>query len=120
MQDEKEKLENELKEVKEKADALEKELKETKSQGLLDKLDESLKRFTDEQKEPVKTEIEEFKKDPVNAKVSLDDIIEKILAEIGKKVFELKEKEMKAEQNSYYHNDILGEVFDINETSSIF
>lgn len=120
LQDEKEKLENELKEVQEKADALDKELKETKLQELLDKLDESLKRFTDEQKEPVKTEIEEFKKDPVNAEVSLDDIIEKILAEIGKKVFELKEKEMKAEQNSYYKNDILGEVFEINETSSIF
>lgn len=120
LQDEKEKLENELKEVKENADALEKELKETKSQNLLDKLDESLEKFTDEQKAPVKTEIEEFKKDPVNSEISLDDIIEKILAEIGKKVFELKEKEMKAEQNSYYKTDILGEVFEINETSSIF
>ena len=113
-------LTKQIEDLKAQNESLSDKLKETKSQGLLDKLDESLKRFTDEQKEPVKTEIEEFKKDPVNAKVSLDDIIEKILAEIGKKVFELKEKEMKAEQNSYYHNDILGEVFDINETSSIF
>ena len=122
LQSENETLKKELDESKTKIENLEKELKSTKSKGLISELEDALKEFTDEQKEPVKKEIEEFKTDPINSSLEIDDIVEKILAEIGKKLFKIK-KEYTNEQNSfkYDENDILGEVFETNSRSfSIF
>ena len=122
LQSENDTLKKEVTENKVKIENLEKELEKIKSQSLISELEESLKDFTDEQKEPVKKEIEEFKNDPINSKLEVDDIIEKILAEIGKKLFKLK-KENVSEQNSfrYGENDILGEVFETSsKTFSIF
>lgn len=122
LQSENDTLKKEVTENKVKIENLEKELEKVKSQSLISELEESLKDFTDEQKEPVKKEIEEFKNDPINSKLEVDDIIEKILAEIGKKLFKLK-KENVSEQNSfkYGENDILGEVFETSsKTFSIF
>ena len=119
---ENEKLSKELENSKSTIAALEKELKDTKSKGLVNELDDALKEFTDDQKEVVKKEIQEFKADPINSSLEIDDIVEKILAEIGKKIFNLK-KDYAFEQNSfrYDENDILGEVFETNsKTFSIF
>lgn len=119
LQTEKDELSKQLEESKSKVEKLENELKLTKSKGLVSELEESLKEFTDEQKEVVKKEIEEFKEDPIHSSVEVDDIIQKILAEIGKKFFDSK-RENVSEQNSY-NNDILGEVFETNsQTFSIF
>ena len=119
LQSENETLKKELSESKTKIENLEKEIEKVKSQGLISELEECLKDFSDEQKEPVKKEIEEFKNDPINSKLEIEDIVEKILAEIGKKLFQLK-RESVSEQNSfrYNENDILGEVFETN--SKIF
>lgn len=92
LQSENEKLLKQLEESKTKAENLEKELKTTKSKGLVSELDDALKEFTDEQKESAKKEIEEFKSDPINSKLEIEDIVEKILAEIGKKLFKLKKR----------------------------
>ena len=119
---ENEKLSKELENSKSTISALEKELKDTKSKGLVNELDDALKEFTDDQKEVVKKEIQEFKADPINSSLEIEDIVEKILAEIGKKIFNLK-KDYAFEQNSfrYDENDILGEVFETNsKTFSIF
>lgn len=122
LQNENDELSKELKESKTKIENLEKELKTTKSKGLVSELEEALKEFTDEQKEPAKKEIEEFKSDPINSNLEIEDIVQKILAEIDKKLFDLKKENM-GEQNSfkYNENDILEEVFETNsKTFSIF
>ncbi len=122
LQGEKDELLKQVSDSKTKIENLEKELKTVKSQGLISELEESLKEFTDEQKETVQKEIQEFKNDPINSDLEIDDIVQKILAEIGKKLFELKKENM-CEQNSfkYNENDILEEVFETNsKTFSIF
>jgi len=109
-------------ENKSKIENLEKELKTAKSQGLIDKLEDALKDFTDEQKEVVKNEIEEFKSNPASSKFQVEDIIQKILADIGKNLLQEKQSTL-SEQNSFRYstNDILGEVFETNsKTFSIF
>lgn len=122
LQSENEELSKKLKESEEKIKNFENELKDTKTKGLVKDLEEALKEFTDEQREPAKKEIEEFKSDPMNSKLEIEDIVEKILAEIGKKLFKLK-RESVNEQNSlkYSENDILGKVFETDSTTlSIF
>lgn len=122
LQSENDKLSKQIAESNAQTENLEKELKAVKSQGLISKLEEALKEFTDEQKETAQKEIQEFKNDPMNSNLEIEDIVQKILAEIGKKLFELKKENM-CEQNSfkYNENDILGEVFETNsKTFSIF
>jgi len=111
-----------LEENKSKIENLEKELKTAKSQGLIDKLEDALKDFTDEQKDVVKNEIQEFKSNPASSKIQVEDIIQKILADIGKNLLQEKQSTL-SEQNSFRYstNDILGEVFETNsKTFSIF
>ena len=111
-----------LEENKVRIENLENELKAAKSQGLIDKLEDALKDFTDEQKDVVKNEIQEFKSNPASSKIQVEDIIQKILADIGKKLLQEKQSTL-SEQNSFRYstNDILGEVFETNsKTFSIF
>lgn len=122
LQSENDELSKQIAESNSKTENLEKELKTVKSQGLISELEEALKEFTDEQKETAQKEIQEFKNDPMNSDLEIEDIVEKILAEIGKKIIKLK-KESVSEQNSfkYNENDILEEVFETNsKTFSIF
>lgn len=112
-----ESLSDKLKET----DKLKEELDKLKSSTLKEQLNAALADFSDKEKEIVKESIEKFNADPINATESIQDIVDAILVGIGKEVCELKKKKVN-EQNSYKCEDIdiLGEVFEINETSSIF
>lgn len=102
-------------------DRLKEELDKLKSSTLKDQLNAALADFSDKEKEVAKESIEKFSADPINSDESIQDIVDTILVAIGKEVCELKKKKV-SEQNSYKCEDtsILGEVFEINETSSIF
>ena len=112
-----ESLSDKLKET----DKLKEELDKLKSSTLKEQLNAALADFSDKEKEIVKESIEKFNADPINATESIQDIVDTILVGIGKEVCELKKKKVN-ERNSYKCEDIdiLGEVFEINETSSIF
>lgn len=112
-----ESLSDKLKET----DKLKEELDKLKSSTLKEQLNAALADFSDKEKEIVKESIEKFSADPINSDESIQDIVDTILVAIGKEVCELKKKKV-SEQNSYKCEDtnILGEVFEINETSSIF
>lgn len=112
-----ESLSDKLKET----DKLKEELDKLKSSTLKEQLNAALADFSDKEKEIVKESIEKFNADPINATESIQDIVDTILVGIGKEVCELKKKKV-SERNSYKCEDIdiLGEVFEINETSSIF
>ena len=112
-----ESLSDKLKET----DKLKEELDKLKSSTLKEQLNAALADFYDKEKEIVKESIEKFSADPINSDESIQDIVDTILVAIGKEVCELKKKKV-SEQNSYKCEDtnILGEVFEINETSSIF
>ena len=112
-----ESLSDKLKET----DKLKDELDKLKSSTLKEQLNTALADFSDKEKEVAKESIEKFSADPINATESIQDIVDTILVAIGKEVCELKKKKV-SEQNSYKCEDtnILGEVFEINETSSIF
>ena len=102
-------------------DRLKEELDKLKSSTLKEQLNAALADFSDKEKEVAKESIEKFSADPINSNESIQDIVDTILVAIGKEVCELKKKKV-SEQNSYKCEDtnILGEVFEINETSSIF
>lgn len=102
-------------------DRLKEELDKLKSSTLKEQLNAALADFSDKEKEVAKESIEKFSADPINSDESIQDIVDTILVAIGKEVCELKKKKV-SEQNSYKCEDtsILGEVFEINETSSIF
>ena len=102
-------------------DKLKDELDKLKSSTLKEQLNAALAEFSDKEKEAAKESIEKFSADPINSDESIQDIVDTILVAIGKEVCELKKKKV-SEQNSYKCEDtnILGEVFEINETSSIF
>ena len=112
-----ESLSDKLKET----DKLKEELDKLKSSTLKEQLNAALADFSDKEKEVAKESIEKFSADPINATESIQDIVDTILVGIGKEICELKKKKV-SEQNSYKCEDtnILGEVFEINETSSIF
>ena len=112
-----ESLSDKLKET----DTLKEELDKLKSSTLKEQLNAALADFSDKEKEVAKESIEKFSADPINSDESIQDIVDTILVAIGKEVCELKKKKV-SEQNSYKCEDIdiLGEVFEINETSSIF
>ncbi len=112
-----ESLSDKLKET----DKLKEELDKLKSSTLKQQLNAALADFSDKEKEVAKESIEKFSADPINSDESIQDIVDTILVAIGKEVCELKKKKV-SEQNSYKCEDtnILGEVFEINETSSIF
>lgn len=112
-----ESLSDKLKET----DKLKDELDKLKSSTLKEQLNAALADFSDKEKEVAKESIEKFSADPINSDESIQDIVDTILVAIGKEVCELKKKKV-SEQNSYKCEDtnILGEVFEINETSSIF
>ena len=112
-----ESLSDKLKET----DTLKEELDKLKSSTLKQQLNAALADFSDKEKEVAKESIEKFSADPINSDESIQDIVDTILVAIGKEVCELKKKKV-SEQNSYKCEDtnILGEVFEINETSSIF
>ena len=99
-----ESLSDKLKET----DKLKEELDKLKSSTLKEQLNAALADFSDKEKEIVKESIEKFSADPINSDESIQDIVDK--------------KKKVSEQNSYKCEDtnILGEVFEINETSSIF
>lgn len=103
------------------SDKLKDELGKLKSSTLKEQLNAALADFSDKEKEVAKESIEKFSADPINSDESIQDIVDTILVAIGKEVCELKKKKV-SEQNSYKCEDtnILGEVFEINETSSIF
>lgn len=103
------------------SDKLKDELDKLKSSTLKEQLNAALADFSDKEKEVAKESIEKFSADPINSDESIQDIVDTILVAIGKEVCELKKKKV-SEQNSYKCEDtnILGEVFEINETSSIF
>ncbi len=122
LQAEKDELTNRLAESTAKLESLEKELEKVKAKGLINDLEEALKDFSDEQKKPLENEIREFKNDPINSELKIEEIVEKILAEIGKRLIE-SEKESTHEQNSFKfkNEDIFGEVVETSsETLSIF
>ena len=102
-------------------DRLKEELDKLKSSTLKEQLNAALADFSDKEKEVAKESIEKFSADPINSDESIQDIVDTILVAIGKEVCELKKKKV-SEQNSYKYEDIdiLEEVFEINETSSIF
>ena len=102
-------------------DRLKEELDKLKSSTLKEQLNAALADFSDKEKEVAKESIEKFSADPINSNESIQDIVDTILVAIGKEVCELKKKKV-SEQNSYKYEDIdiLEEVFEINETSSIF
>lgn len=102
-------------------DRLKEELDKLKSNTLKEQLNAALADFSDKEKEVAKESIEKFSADPINSNESIQDIVDTILVAIGKEVCELKKKKV-SEQNSYKYEDIdiLEEVFEINETSSIF
>ena len=102
-------------------DRLKEELDKLKSSTLKEQLSAALADFSDKEKEVAKESIEKFSADPINSDESIQDIVDTILVAIGKEVCELKKKKV-SEQNSYKYEDIdiLEEVFEINETSSIF
>ena len=112
-----ESLSDKLKET----DKLKEELDKLKSSTLKQQLNAALAGFSDKEKDAAKESIEKFSADPINATESIQDIVDTILVGIGKEICELKKKKV-SEQNSYKCEDtnILGEVFEINETSSIF
>lgn len=103
------------------SDKLKDELDKLKSSTLKEQLNAALADFSDKEKEVAKESIEKFSADPINSDESIQDIVDTILVAIGKEVCELKKKKV-SEQNIYKCEDtnILGEVFEINETSSIF
>ena len=102
-------------------DRLKEELDKLKSSTLKEHVNAALADFSDKEKEVAKESIEKFSADPINSNESIQDIVDTILVAIGKEVCELKKKKV-SEQNSYKYEDIdiLEEVFEINETSSIF
>lgn len=82
------------------------ELGKAKAKERIGELNDAIARFSDEQREYAKEEIESFKADPVNSEVNA--VVDKILREIGNKAIETAEKEaeMIAEQNSASNKDI--------------
>ena len=121
LQTENNSLIDKVKESENSVDSLKEELGKLKSSTMKQELNAALADFSDKEKAFAKELIEKFNADPINSTDSIQDIVDTILVGIGKEVCELKKKKV-SEQNSYKCEDtnILGEVFEINETSSIF
>lgn len=93
-------------------EALEKELGELKAKARIDELEKATSDFSEKEKECVKKEIEEFKKDPNS--IEINSIVDKIYSEIGKSA---KKKNVVSEQNSI---DMFADIDDVTANDKEF
>ena len=96
----------------EERETLLKELGELKAKARIDELEKATSDFSEKEKECVKKEIEEFKKDPNS--IEIDSIVDKIYSEIGKSA---KKKNVVSEQNSI---DMFADIDDVTADDKEF
>lgn len=109
--------ETKLSELEEKISNLKKELNECKKQNELNALETALSDFTEEEIALASKEIQEFKEGKTD--IEVDSIVEKINAEIGKKIKAARATKKKEINSSLTHSDdIYGYVDDCSDDST--
>lgn len=99
-------------------DVLEQEIAKIKVEKRISELNSAIANFTDEEKAYAQTEIDAFNADPMS--VEINSIVDKIYAEIGKKVTNTAKEQKSSEINSKNNaqEDIYGDIFEVNSSAN--